>query len=181
MNLIILFSGQGLQSQRHIDEVLKLTSENEQSLLHTVIPELFANDSDNIFDNETLFDNRFAQPFIYTLQYYRWQQLRQLLEKPSAFAGYSLGEINAFCCSSQLDFEVGLTLINHRAKFMEEEVSESSGLLAIQGLHNSELDNLLLKTDTHLSIKINDLIGEINNPPTEVNFGDIDPFSSIAS
>ncbi|SNT70971.1 malonate decarboxylase subunit epsilon [Psychrobacter sp. LV10R520-6] len=156
MNLIILFSGQGLQSQRHIDEVLKVTSEHEQSLLKTVLPELFANDFDNAFDNETLFNNKVAQPFIYTLQYYRWQQLRKLIEKPIAFAGYSLGEINAFCYSSQLDFEAGLTLINHRAKFMEEEVSESSGLLAIQGLHNRELKNLLLETDTYLSIKINE-------------------------
>lgn len=96
MNLIILFSGQGLQSQRHIDEVLKVTSEHEQSLLKTVLPELFANDFDNAFDNETLFNNKVAQPFIYTLQYYRWQQLRKLIEKPIAFAGYSLGEINAF-------------------------------------------------------------------------------------
>lgn len=164
MNLIILFSGQGLQSERHIEEVLNVTSEHEQSLLKMVMPELFASDFDKVSDNHAdtafasaaLFNNKIAQPFIYTLQYYRWQHLRQLIEKPSAFAGYSLGEINAFCCSTQLDFEAGLTLINQRAKFMEEEVSESSGLLAIQGLHNSELSNLLLETDTHLSIKINE-------------------------
>jgi len=152
MNLIILFSGQGLQSQRHLEEVLSFTSEYEQSLLKNVIPELFVKD----FDTEVLFSNNVAQPFIYTLQYYRWQQLRHLIEKPIAFAGYSLGEIDAFCCSSQLNFEEGLTLISNRAKFMEEAVTESSGLLAIQGLHNSELETLLLKTDTHLSIKINE-------------------------
>lgn len=152
MNLIILFSGQGLQSQRHLEEVLTATSEYEKSLLEKVIPELFTND----FDTEVLFNNSIAQPLIYALQYCRWQQLQQLIEPPIAFAGYSLGEIDAFCCSSQLDFETGLTLINYRATFMEEEVSESSGLLAIQGLHSSELENLLSETKTHLSIKINE-------------------------
>ena len=41
--------------------------------------------------------------------------------------------------------------------------------------------NRLKKERPDLSNKIEDLITEINNPPTEVNFGDIDPFNSIAS
>lgn len=154
MNLILLFSGQGLQSQRHVEEVMNGISNDEQSLLKTVIPELFATDGEDVFNTETMFNNKVAQPFIYALQYLRWQQLRALIDKPSAFAGYSLGEINAFCCSAQLDFEAGLSLVHKRATLMEDEVSESSGLLAIQGLHGSELDNLLMNTDTHLSIKI---------------------------
>ena len=38
--------------------------------------------------------------------------------------------------------------------------------------------NRLKKERPDLSNKIEDLITEINNPPTEVNFADIDPFSS---
>ncbi|MEN6668780.1 malonate decarboxylase subunit epsilon [Psychrobacter sp. B38] len=154
MNLILLFSGQGLQSQRHIEEVLNGISVDEQSLLKGMIPELFASEIDPTFAGETLFNNDVAQPFIYTLQYQRWQQLRHLIDKPIAFAGYSLGEINAFCCSAQMDFAAGLSLVHTRATLMEENVSDSSGLLAVQGLHHSELDNLLSQTDTHLSIKI---------------------------
>ena len=41
--------------------------------------------------------------------------------------------------------------------------------------------NRLKKERPDLSIKIEALISEINNPPTEVNFGNIDPFSNIAS
>ena len=41
--------------------------------------------------------------------------------------------------------------------------------------------NRLKKERPDLSNKIEDLITEINNPPTEVNFADIDPFSNIAS
>ena len=40
--------------------------------------------------------------------------------------------------------------------------------------------NRLKKERPDLSNKIDDLIGEINNPPTEVNFGDIDPFTDRA-
>ena len=41
--------------------------------------------------------------------------------------------------------------------------------------------NRLKKERPDLSNKIEDLITEINNPPTEVNFGDIDPFSNTIS
>ena len=41
--------------------------------------------------------------------------------------------------------------------------------------------NRLKKERPDLTSKIEDLITEINNPPTEVNFADIDPFSNIAS
>jgi len=41
--------------------------------------------------------------------------------------------------------------------------------------------NRLKKERPDLSNKIEDLITEINNPPTEVNFSNIDPFSNIAS
>ena len=41
--------------------------------------------------------------------------------------------------------------------------------------------NRLKKERPDLSNKIENLINEINNPPTEVNFGDIDPFNNIIS
>ena len=151
MNLIILFSGQGLQSQKHVHEILEYTSDHEQSILKSMVPELF----DETIDNEQLFNNRVAQPFIYTLQYYRWRYLQQLIAAPMAFAGYSLGEVSAFCCSSQLTFEDGLNLVNKRARLMQDEVAESSGLLAVKGVPDSKLEKLLEDSKTYLSIKIN--------------------------
>ena len=41
--------------------------------------------------------------------------------------------------------------------------------------------NRLKKERPDLAVKIEDLISEINNPPTEVNFGDIDPFNNTPS
>lgn len=151
MNLIILFSGQGLQSQKHVQEILGYTSDHEQSLLASIMPELFDENS----DSDQLFNNRVAQPFIYTLQYHRWKCLRQLIAVPTAFAGYSLGEVSAFCCSSQLSFEDGLDLVHKRASFMEQEVTVGSGLLAIKGVPDSKLAQLLEASKTYLSIKIN--------------------------
>ena len=156
MNLIILFSGQGLQSQAHLDEILSQMSPDEQSLLSSVAPELsvdYANNSQS--SEERLFDNQIAQPFIYTLQYYRWQQLQRLIAAPMAFAGYSLGEVSAFACSSQLPYAAGLDLVHQRASVMQNAVTASSGLMAIKGVPDRKMDALLEQSHTHLSIKIN--------------------------
>ena len=155
MNLIILFSGQGLQSQAHLDEILSQMSPDEQSLLSSVAPELsvdYANNSQS--SEECLFDNQIAQPFIYTLQYYRWQQLQRLIAAPMAFAGYSLGEVSAFACSSQLPYAAGLDLVHQRASVMQNAVTASSGLMAIKGVPDRKMDELLTQSQTHLSIKI---------------------------
>ncbi|MGE6245680.1 malonate decarboxylase subunit epsilon [Psychrobacter proteolyticus] len=156
MNLIILFSGQGLQSQAHVDEILSKMSSDEQSLLASVVPELFADpvDDSQLFENR-LFDNQVAQPFIYTLQYYRWHRLQQMIGMPMAFSGYSLGEVSAFCCSSQLPYGTGLDLVHQRASVMQNAVSRSSGLMAIKGVPDRKMDELLAQSQTHLSIKIN--------------------------
>ncbi len=155
MNLIILFSGQGLQSQAHLDEVLSQMPPDEQSLLSSVAPELFTEHADSQLFEERLFDNQIAQPFIYTLQYYRWQQLQRLIAAPMAFAGYSLGEVSAFACSSQLPYAAGLDLVHQRASVMQNAVTASSGLMAIKGVPDRKMDELLTQSQTHLSIKIN--------------------------
>jgi|26BtaG_2_1085354.scaffolds.fasta_scaffold00451_10 [acyl-carrier-protein] S-malonyltransferase len=156
MNLIILFSGQGLQSQAHLDEMLSQMSPDERSLLSSVTPELsvdYANNSQS--SEERLFDNQIAQPFIYTLQYYRWQRLQRLIAAPMAFAGYSLGEVSAFACSSQLPYTTGLDLVHRRASVMQNAITASSGLMAIKGVPDRKMDELLTQSQTHLSIKIN--------------------------
>lgn len=161
MNLIILFSGQGLQSQAHLDEILSQMSPDERSLLSSVAPELsvdYANSSqssNNSQFEEQWFDNQIAQPFIYTLQYYRWQQLQRLIAAPMAFAGYSLGEVSAFCCSSQLPYATGLDLVHQRASVMQNAVTASSGIMAIKGVPEHKMDELLAESQTYLSIKVN--------------------------
>lgn len=151
MNLIILFSGQGLQSQAHLDEILSAMSPDEQALLDSVVPDLLTDHS----DDSRLFDNQIAQPFIYTLQYYRWKQLQRLITAPMAFAGYSLGEVSAFACSSQLTYAAGLDIVQQRASVMQNAVTASSGLMAIKGVSDRKMDGLLEQSHTHLSIKIN--------------------------
>lgn len=149
MNLVILFSGQGLQKPSHIEEILQQASPNEKAFIEQNLSELFTSHA-----SENLYQNKVAQPLIYCLQYYRWQQLYKIIDSPLALAGYSLGEACAFCVSCDFDFQQGFDFIQTRANLMEKYPQNESGLLSIQGLTQNQLDTLLAETDTYLSIKI---------------------------
>ena len=153
MNLVILFSGQGLQSQHHLDEVKKLAQQQGYTdLLTTALPEIYHSN----FTTDQLFQNNLAQPMIFALQYLRWQQIKTTLADPLLFSGYSLGEASAFCCSATLDFQHALTFIQKRAALMSLAASDQSGLVAIQGLNTIQLTPLLEASQTEISIKLNE-------------------------
>jgi [acyl-carrier-protein] S-malonyltransferase len=153
MNFAILFSGQGVQNLAHVQQLKDLATElNVTSQLTQCLPTLF---NPNLSEVD-LYSNDFAQPFIFALQWCRWQKLKHKLDEIISFSGYSLGELSALICSTEISFEQGLYLARQRGMLMSEAVQESSGLLAVQGINWNGLELLLAKTATELSIKISD-------------------------
>lgn len=153
MNLVILFSGQGLQQQHHLEEVKQLAQEQGYTdRLTAALPEIY----DPNFTADQIFQNNIAQPMIFALQYLRWQTIKTTLADPLLFSGYSLGEASAFCCSATFDFQHGLAFIQKRAALMSLSASDQSGLVAIQGLNAIQLAPLLKASQTEISIKLNE-------------------------
>lgn len=153
MNFVVIFSGQGLQSIQHIQEV-QAGAEEYALNLENLTDQLASLDLQK--KPETIFENQFAQPFIFTLQYLRWQKIMAQLPEPELLAGYSLGEASAFCCSANMDFSQSLQLISKRAEFMSQQSPENSALVSIQGLNSEQLLPLLKNTQTEISIKLNE-------------------------
>ena len=91
-------------------------------------------------------------------------------------------------CFSSLTID--LTVINSRSNFAYgvESLSDKRRLGKRISVNPAQLESgsinflvRLKKERPDLVDKIEELINEINNPPTEVNFEDIDPFSSTPS
>lgn len=153
MNFAILFSGQGLQTRQHIDELLAYAVDDKvRNALQQNLPEIFDPDIEAL----DIYNNQFAQPFIFALQWCRWQKIRTVVDEVGAFSGYSLGELSAFICSTETDLATGLELAKKRAQFMSGAVNAKSGLVSVKGLNVEQLNALLLTTQTELSIKLND-------------------------
>lgn len=153
MNFAILFSGQGLQTRQHIDELVAYAVDDKvRNALQQNLPEIFDPDIEAL----DIYDNQFAQPFIFALQWCRWQKIRTVVDEVGAFSGYSLGELSAFICSTETDLATGLELAKKRAQLMSGAVNAKSGLVSVKGLNVEQLNALLLTTQTELSIKLND-------------------------
>lgn len=146
MNLIIIFSGQGLQNAEHLVELnVRLSNENKK-LFEKIMP-LEKVDFYNIFDN------KIAQPLIFSLQHLRYQSLVQAVGMPMTLAGYSLGEVSAWCCSMNLSFTHGLEIVKMRAKIMQNNTDTHAGLMSIQGLNQDQIQMVISDSGTFLSIK----------------------------
>lgn len=153
MSAVILFSGQGLQQQHHVLELRQYCQQFDiEDALKQVLPQLFSTHLETI----DLYQNDFAQPFIFALQWCRWQLLQHQLLDISHVAGYSLGELSALLCSTETDFKQGLKLAHKRAQLMSQASQGNSALTAIQGINYEKLQQLFELTQTYLAIKIND-------------------------
>lgn len=68
------------------------------------------------------------------------------LDKVSYFAGHSVGEYNALCAASVIDFEQKMKLLKSRAFFMQEaSLLNKTGMIAILGHEISEIKNIILE------------------------------------
>ncbi|OTG84115.1 hypothetical protein B9T31_13210 [Acinetobacter sp. ANC 4558] len=170
MNFAILFSGQGLQTWKHIDELLTYSDDDEiRACLQQGLPEIFEKDLQQL----DIYDNQFAQPFIFALQWCRWKNIKTIVDEVSTFSGYSLGELSALICSTETDLATGLALARERARLMSDVVSEQGSLVSVQGLNIEQLNELLTLTQTELSIKLNDsscIVGGLSSNLQELKF-----------
>jgi [acyl-carrier-protein] S-malonyltransferase len=80
-------------------------------------------------------DNAHAQSLLTASSTAAWQCLEPLLPAPAVIAGYSVGELAAFCAAGVFDPATALQLARVRARAMSASVAGlSTGLLAVQGL-----------------------------------------------
>ena len=136
-----------------MQELLSMADELHVSdILKQHLPQLFCSD----LTEADLYPNEFAQPFIFALQWCRWQKLKPEIEELMSFSGYSLGELSALICATQTGLEQGLYLAQQRASLMSSATQHASGLMAIQGINLNTLEALLTETSTALSIKLSD-------------------------
>ncbi len=127
---VLMFPGQGSQYEKMgLDFLFK----NEKYNKHfNMCSKKIREDSIALINNgKKLNQTRYSQPLIYTLSAAIYDYLSDLNNLDvSAAIGHSLGEYSALYCSGAYSFNQGLELVNFRAKIMEEENSNSNGMMA---------------------------------------------------
>lgn len=126
----LLFSGQGTQHAAMLpwlDDAHPLVQHTAAALGTTTWRQALQ-------DATWAASNRHAQLLLTGLGLAAWQQLAPALPPPAAVAGYSVGELAAFCCAGVFDAATAIDLAAQRAEAMDQAALQSpGGLLAITG------------------------------------------------
>lgn len=145
MSLGLLFAGQGTQ---HATMMPWLEACPEAApTLALISAQLGADWRTRLADPEWSQRNAVAQPLLTGLGLAAWQSLALRLPIPTVVAGYSVGELAAFCAAGVFDAAQALALAGDRAAAMDRSAAGlDTGLLSVQGL---DAKSLLVACERH--------------------------------
>lgn len=153
MSLAILCSGQGAQHPAMLDMLADHPSAAE--VIKAGEAALGMNLREVLAQRDVIFRNAIAQPLICFTQLALWTALRPNSPNPTAFCGYSVGELAAYACAGALDVAELARIAAARAALMDKAAAETQGgLLALQGLSRDEVDSLCAGQRAWIAIAI---------------------------
>ena len=138
MSLALLFPGQGTQHPtmlRWLDQ-----HRDAAATLDLMAAQLGRDWRSRLDDAGWAQRNQVAQCLLTGIEVAAWQCLSRLLPPPLAIAGYSVGELPAFCAAGVIDAGAALRLAVDRADAMDRCVAGSdTGLMSVSGLRDGTL------------------------------------------
>lgn len=155
MRLIVLFSGQGLQTLAHRDEILREAPPGLREALDAELAR--AGTSLAALDAQHLHDNAVAQVLIWGLQWLRWSTLAPHLPRPVLLAGYSAGETAAYTAAGLWSPLRGAFLAGARARLMSAasaQLGAPAGLMAVTGCDAPLLAQHARGLSVHVAIRV---------------------------
>lgn len=164
MTLGLLFTGQGAQHAAMLPWL-----DDSQELVRRTVAALGVPDwRQALQDPGWAATNRNAQILLTGLGLAAWTQLRSNgLLAPAAVAGYSVGELAAFCCAGVVDAATAIDLAARRADAMDRAAAPSpGGLLAITGLDTQALEAWCAEQGCAIAIKIAADSVVVGGPPS---------------
>ncbi|HEX6704804.1 MAG TPA: acyltransferase domain-containing protein [Albitalea sp.] len=149
MSFALLFSGQGTQHP----EMLSWLTDDE--IVQAMCSGLGIPDwRSAVADPAWVERNANAQTLLTGLALSAWRHIAPAVPSPSGIAGYSVGELAAFCAAGVYDPECALGLSRHRAGAMDRCAERMpGGLLAVTGLASDAIDRLCTRTGVTVAIR----------------------------
>lgn len=153
MTLALLFPGQGVQ---HPGMLHWLQDEPmAQPALTALAACLGAEWRQRLDDEAWSSSNAVAQPLMTGVALAAWQALAPQLPRPGVLAGYSVGELPAFCAAGLFDVDTALRLARQRAALMDACAGgEPAGLLSVSGVGGAAIERLCAEGVLAVAIRL---------------------------
>jgi [acyl-carrier-protein] S-malonyltransferase len=151
MSYAVLCPGQGAQHPQMLD--LVAGNPAARAMLNEAAQALGEDPHAWLRQPEIIFRNSIAQPLICVGELAMWTALHGELPLPTAFAGYSVGELAAYGCAQALDAGELARLARARAQAMDAVAGERrGGMLATRGLTREVIAALCAGREASIAI-----------------------------
>lgn len=153
MSLALLFAGQGTQYAA----MLPWLDDCPEAApgLARITAQLGADWRNHLADPEWAQSNAVAQPLLTGLSLAAWQGLAPSLPVPAVVAGYSVGELAAFCVAGVFSAVDAMALAVDRAAAMDRSAAGlDTGLLSVQGLDAKALQSACARYGLAMAIRL---------------------------
>ena len=142
-----IFPGQGSQ-KKGMGEDFYNNSQKAKEIIDSVSQKSGIDFKKLMFeDNENLGKTEFTQPAILLVSSVALELLKEKVDvKPEFVLGHSLGEFSALVASGALSIEDGVSLVNRRGEFMQEDCSKiEAGMMVVLGLSDEKVEEICAK------------------------------------
>jgi [acyl-carrier-protein] S-malonyltransferase len=140
----LLCPGQGGQHPRMLDFALS-TGPGREAL--AAASEATSTDIvERVQRGEDLFEPVFAQVAIVAATVATWQALAAHVAAPALVAGYSVGEVSAWCCAGSWDVPGVMRVVAQRARFMAQASPRDCAMMAVTSIRREALAAILATT-----------------------------------
>ena len=153
MSLALLFAGQGTQHAAMLPWLE--TCPEAASMLALINARLGADWRKRLAEPEWAQSNAVAQPLLTGLSLAAWQGLAPSLPVPAVVAGYSVGELAAYCVAGVFSVVDAMALAVDRASAMDRSAAGlDTGLLSVQGLDAKALQAACARYGLAMAIRL---------------------------
>jgi [acyl-carrier-protein] S-malonyltransferase len=103
---------------------------------------------------DALFEPIFAQIAIVASSVATWQALAGEVTAPALVAGYSVGEVSAWCCAGSWRVPQALELVSRRAQLMAQASPAGAAMMAVTAIREDALRPILERHSLHVAIEV---------------------------
>jgi [acyl-carrier-protein] S-malonyltransferase len=149
--LAILCPGQGAQ---HAEMFAFVCAEGNELAHKGTLESVMGMPVEQVLANEKLlFSNRAAQPLIVASAVATWAAIADIVPEPVVVAGYSIGELSAYCIAGALHGDSAIELAAVRARLMDDCAQAPQAMLSVSGLNIANLKEMILQAGCYSAIE----------------------------
>lgn len=148
----LLCPGQGAQSPRMLDFALASPAGREAVAEASDVAGLDI--ASRVRAGDDLFEPVFAQLCIVATTVASWQALAGEVPEPALVAGYSVGEVSAWCCAGSWNIGEAMAAVGRRAQLMAQASPPDAAMMAVTALRRDTLLAITSRHALHVAIEV---------------------------